>query len=120
MKKEKVFIVLTHKHQLKLKSKTDWEVVETVEFVNQLRDRHYTTSVAIGDFVNRKMITGARHGMTDYDKFQDYISTKYKSQFEQLTTAYGALQAPPVETTEQPLVVDQFGNRRQKTVFDVV
>lgn len=116
MKKEKVFIVLSHKHSLKKKSATEWEVAETIEFVNQLRNRHTSMSSAIADYINRKMITGARFGMDDYAKFDEYIRKKYPEQMKKLDAAYRAEQVPD-ESPE--LVTDQFGNLRTKTVFDV-
>ena len=120
MSKEKVYIVLSHKNSLKKGSKTEWEVTETVEFVNQLRRRHNTTSSAIGDYINRKMISGTRFGMTEYTKFEDYIRNKYKDQLAQLDKAYKPYVEPEVveeDTTE--VISDQFGNIRAKTVFDV-
>lgn len=126
MAKEKVYIVASHKHSLKINPKTgkavegDWETTEVIEFVNQLRDKHYSYSSAIGDYLNRKMITGTRYGITDYDKFEDYVRTKYKEQMAQLDAAY----RPPVPAVEEavnetPVFVDQFGNVRAKTVFDL-
>ena len=64
MSKEKVFIVISHKNSLKGKvirgREPEWEVTETVEFVNQLRNRHISMSTAIGDYLNKKMISGSR------------------------------------------------------------
>ena len=120
MAKEKVFIVLSHNNSLKKGSKTEWEVTETVEFVNQLRHRHNTMASAIGDYLNEKMISGTRFGMTEYNKFEDYIRNKYKKQLEQLDKAYKPYVEPEIteeDTTE--VVSDQFGNIRTKTVFDV-
>ena len=118
MKKEKVYIVISHKHSLKKGSKNDWEVSEVVEFVNQLRTKHYTTSSAIADYINRKMITGSRIGMHDYNKFEQYIGTKYAKELEQLDSAYKVAQVPdntPAPSTE---FEDEFGNIRERNVFD--
>jgi hypothetical protein len=120
MSKEKVFIVLSHKNSLKKGSVTEWEVTETVEFVNQLRRRHNTTASAIGDYLNETMISGTRFGMTEYSKFEEYVRGKYKEQFAQLDAAYKPYVEPEVteeDTTE--VVSDQFGNIRARTVFDV-
>lgn len=121
MSKEKVFIVMTHKHSLKRGTKNDWEVTEVVEFVNQLRNKHTTMSSAIGDYLNKKMVTGARMGMNDYDKFETYVRTKYEKQMSELDAAYGNLREPEaVEPApeEKEVYVDAFGNVRAKTVFD--
>lgn len=118
MSKEKVFIVLSHKHSLKKGSKTEWEVTETVEFVNQLRNKHISTSSAIGDYINKKMMTGKKVGMADYEYFETYVRKKYSKQMSELDSAY---QGDAVEVVEGPeLVTDQFGNLRPKTVFDMV
>jgi hypothetical protein len=115
MSKEKVFIVLSHKHSLKKGTSDEWEVTETVEFVNQLRNKHTTMSTAIGDYVNQKMLSGSRVGMGEYEKFDTYIRKKYAKQLDELDKAYGRLQAPaPVSA----LITDEFGNLRLRTVFD--
>ena len=124
MAKEKVFIVVSHKHSLKNKhakteSPDNWQVTETVEFVNQIRNKHISMSSAIGDYVNRKMVTGASKGITDYDKFEDYVRSKYAKEMAELDAAYKKEQVvAPVNTTE--VYSDQFGNIRAKTVFDPV
>lgn len=121
MKKEKVFIVVSHKHVLKKGSKTEWEVAETVEFVNQLRSRHLTSSSAIGDYINRKMQTGARIGMGDYAKFEEYIVKKYPKEFAELDKAYKQYQVEDTsKTPDQEVFSDEFGNIRARTVFDQV
>jgi len=126
MKKEKIFIVISHKNSLKPKLRVrtgtadDWEITETVEFVNQIRNRHTSMSSAIGDYVNRKMITGARFDITDYNKFENYVRSKYPKQMAELDAAYNSTR-PAEEVVESPEVfVDPFGNVRTKTVFDPV
>lgn len=125
MAQEKVFIVLSHKHSLK-KDKNgkgiagEWEVSETVEFVNQLRKRHNETSTAVADYVNKKMLSGTRYGMTDYDAFIEYLNKKYPKQMLELDSKYG--DKTVVEEIEEvsDLITDQFGNIRPRTVFDTV
>ena len=121
MAKEKVFIVLSHRHSLKPKSNGEWQVHESVEFVSSLKNRHYQMSTAIGDYLNRKMITGASIGMTEYDHFEAYVRKKYKEQMTEIDQNYSSLRAPlpEVETAVEETIVDEFGNTRAKTVFDV-
>jgi hypothetical protein len=118
MSKEKVFIVLSHKHNLKKGSRTEWEVAESVEFVNQLRNKHITMSSAIGDYLNRKMISGESKGMGDYAKFEEYVWKKYSKQMTELETAYNALRVPEIVIPET-MITDSFGNVRPHTVFDI-
>lgn len=122
MKKEKVYIVVSHKHILKTpgtKNKEPvWEVSEAVEFVNQLRNRHLTTSSAIGDYINRKMEKGERHGMGDYAVFEEYVRSKYAKEMSQLDAAYRAEQVAVEEVASPEVFADQFGNLRARTVFD--
>jgi len=115
MSKENVYIVLSHKHSLKKGTKDQWQVSEAVEFVSQLRPKHNTMSSAIGDYLNKKMISGARHGMDDYEKFERYLRTKYEKELAELDSKYGSLRA---SVSGMPLITDQFGNRRPWTVFD--
>jgi hypothetical protein len=125
MKKEKVFIVLSHKHHLKQATrkgtKPEWEVAEKVEFVSQLREKHYTTSSAIGDYINCKMVSGNRFGFMDYAKFDEYIRKKYSTQMAELDAAYlpdQVVLAEPVVEDSAEVFSDDFGNIRAKTVFD--
>jgi hypothetical protein len=126
MSKEKVFIVISHKNSLKPKLRVrtgtsdDWEITETVEFVNQIRNRHTSMSSAIGDYINRKMITGARYDITDYEKFEGYVRSKYPKQMAELDAAYGKTQIVKEESPSPEVFVDPFGNVRAKTVFDPV
>lgn len=123
MSKEKVFIVVSHKHSLKKNPKTgkpienNWETTEKVEFVNQLRDRHVSMSSAIGDYINRKMISGIKHNITDYNKFEEYVRSKYSKQMEELDAMYRSEQITKIPDTE--VFADQFGNIRAKNVFDI-
>jgi hypothetical protein len=122
MKKEKVFIVVSHKHVLKTPgSRTTqpvWGLEEVIEFVNQLRNKHLTTSSAIGDYINRKMEKGERHGMGDYDKFEEYVRSKYAKEMAQLDAAYRSEQVVVEQAPEQEVFADEFGNLRARTVFD--
>jgi hypothetical protein len=88
MKKENVFIIVTQMRSLKTKSKDSWQVVERVEFVDQIRNRHYSTATAIGDYVNQKMLLGMAKGIEDYSKFETYIREKYPKQMEHLDTYF--------------------------------
>ena len=122
MKKEKVYIVVSHKHVLKTPGTKGrepvWEVAESVEFVNQLRTKHLTMSSAIGDYINRKMSKGERHGMGDYDKFEEYVRSKYAKEMAELDNAYRAQVIFDVTPPEQEVFSDEFGNIRARTVFD--
>jgi len=125
MRQEKIFIIISHKNSLKpghhhTGTSDDWEITETVEFVNQIRNKHTSMSSAIGDYVNRKMITGARFDITDYNKFEDYVRSKYPKQMNELDAAYNSTR-PAEPVVESPAVfVDNFGNVRAKTVFDPI
>lgn len=122
MKKEKVFIVVSHKHILKTPGAKGrepvWDLSETVEFVNQLRNKHLTISSAIGDYINRKMEKGERHGMGDYDKFEEYVRSKYAKEMAELDKAYRAEQVVVEEVASPEVFADEFGNLRARTVFD--
>lgn len=124
MAKEKVYIVLSHKHNLKRGTRDQWEVQEQVEFVSQLRNRHTQMSSAIGDYLNETMVSGVRHGFGDYAVFEDYIAKKYKKQLEALKVAYPRASDAVQETVEEVVdekagwILDEFGNERAPTVFD--
>lgn len=115
MKKEKVYIVLTHVHSLKPKSKTEWEVTERVEFVSSLKKRHIQYATAIGEYFEEKMLQGKRVGMDKFDAFMNYVTKKYPKQIAELEAAYP--KEKPVEEAEL-VITDEFGNVRAPTVFD--
>ena len=121
MAKEKVYIAVFHKHSLKKNERgittNEWEVTETVEFVNQLRNKHISMASIIGDYLNRKMISGSRYGVTEYENFENYIRKKYPEQMKELDASYGSLREKAEVSNE--LVHDGFGGIRPKTVFDV-
>lgn len=119
MKKIKVFIVLSHKHSLKKNSKTEWDVVESVEIVDQLRSRHITMSSAVGDYINRKMESGSRVGMDNYDKFETYIRNRYPKEMAQVDKVYLKDQVASNLPPEPELFTDSHGNVRTRTVFDI-
>jgi len=126
MSKEKVFIVVTHLNSHKKgshpgrheKENVQWEISETVEFVNQVKKKHISTASAIGDYINKKIIIGSRYGITSYDQFEEYVRTKYAKQMAELDAAYRTQQV--VEEKSPEVFVDAFGNVRAKTVFDPV
>lgn len=121
MAKEKVFIAVFHKHSLRKNERgittNEWEVTETVEFVNQLRNKHTSMASVIGDYLGRKMISGSRFGFTEYENFENYVRKKYPKQMQELDESYGPMRVPKEVVDE--IVSDQFGNLRPKTVFDV-
>lgn len=115
---------MSHKHILKSKVRTmtadDWQVTETVEFVNQLRNRHIQSSSVIADYINRKIIAGTKYNITDYDKFEDLVREKYGKQLAELDASYRVHQVQPtVVENLTPVFSDKFGNVRAKTVFDL-
>jgi len=101
MKKEKVFICITQMRSLKSKQAESWQVTEQVEFVDQVRKRHVQTCAAIGDYINRKIIVGAGRGVTDYDKFEEYVREKYPKQMEQLDKFFRPETVKPEVTEPQ-------------------
>lgn len=113
MRKEKVYIVLSHKNSLKKGSTTQWEVIETVEFINQIRNRHLTMSTVIADFLEQKIMYGSSYGMKDYQQFDTYVRSKYNKQMEHLDKAYKDDIKQSVTTEllpESNLTIDENGN----------
>ena len=118
MSKDKVFIVLSHKNSLKKGSRTDWEVTETVEFVNCLRNKHTTLSTVIIDYINREIIKGKSAGITDYQKVEDYVRSKYGPQMKILDKQYRP-ENLSVDTKGDTLTVvaDQSGNLHAEAIM---
>lgn len=110
MKKEQVFICVTQVKSLRPKSRSDWQVTERVEFVDQVRRKHVQTAMAVGDYINRKMIIGAGK-VENYEKFEEYIRTKYSKQMQQLDQFFRPETiVPEVTETESPPVTVEGDN----------
>jgi hypothetical protein len=75
----------------------------------------------VADYINKKIFSGTRYGITDYEKFIEYVRKKYPKQMTELDAMYSVQQEVEVEeiVKDTPVFVDQFGNVRAKTVFDV-
>ena len=109
MAKEQIYIVVSHKNSLKSGSRTEWEVTEKVEFINQLKKRHINQSSVIANYLEKKMISGKRFGLEDYDKFENYIRTKYPAQLKELDNHYRPEDLSLSEETSPALEVDKEG-----------
>ena len=82
MSKDKVYIVLSHMNSLKQGSSKEWEVTETVEFVDTVKKKHYAMATVIADYINHDIIKGKGTGITDYEKFEEYVRQKYGPQMK--------------------------------------
>ena len=102
MRKPQVFIVVSQLRNLVKGSRTEWQVQETVEFVDRLKDRYYSNAVAIANYTTKTIIKGQHKGIVDYDKFEDYIRNLYPEQMAELDKFYRT--QPAVNNT--PLIVD--------------
>jgi len=110
MRKDKVFIVLSHMNSLKKGSQTDWEVTETVEFVSGLKKKHMSMATVIGDYMNKEIIKGKGMGVTDYEKFEEYVRQKYGPQMKVLDKQFRPEDLSPAIDAGQNIVVDASGN----------
>ena len=72
-----VYIVLTHTRRVNNKK---WELVEDIEFVSELRTRHYTTASIIVDYTNSKIISRNRMDISNFAQFESYVWRKYSTQ----------------------------------------
>jgi len=79
-KNKGVFVVLIHVY--KPQGNGQVEVYEECEFVDKLRNKHYTNSTAILDLVNKKILKNR----TDNDSFDDFIKHVKESYPEQFTS----------------------------------
>ena len=114
MKPSKIFIVLTHTRRFE---NGRWEMVEDIEFVSEVRTRHYTTATIVVDYARRKVVARNRTDIANFDQFEQYIWEKYPDQMQKLITKYN-LPEPVPQTPDLTVIVDQFGVSRPKTIFD--
>lgn len=109
MKKEQVFICVTQVRSLRPKSRSDWQVTERVEFVDQVRRKHVQTAMAVGDYINRKMIIGTGK-VESYEKFEEYVRAKYPKQMGQLDEFFRPETVEPEVIEESPPVTVEGDN----------
>jgi len=88
MSKDKVFIVLTHMNSPKKGVKDQWETTETIEFVDTVRKKHYSSASIIADYINKEIVKGKAIGVTDYAKIEEYVRQKYGPQMKILDKQY--------------------------------
>ena len=113
---KKVYIVLTHTRRVNNKK---WELVEDIEFVSELRTRHYTTASIIVDYTNSKIISRNRMDISNFAQFESYVWGKYSTQMKQLESKYVVRETPiEITTNREETIVDSFGVSRAKTIFD--
>ena len=113
---KKVYIVLTHTRRVNNKK---WELVEDIEFVSELRTRHYTTASIIVDYTNSKIISRNRMDISNFAQFESYVWGKYNTQMKQLESKYVVRETPiEITTDREETIVDSFGVTRSKTIFD--
>lgn len=81
-KRQRAYIVISH-------SATPHEddgkqnITETCEFVDNLKDRHYTSATAIIDYINKKMIK-QRDKVYTYEHYMTHVHTKYPREMHKL------------------------------------
>lgn len=78
------YIVLTHSFVPNPKSTGDddeWNVVETCEFVDQIKKRMHSEATAIIDYRNKE-VQKNRVNHADYDAYIKYIKETYPTKFE--------------------------------------
>lgn len=85
-----IFIVITH--AAKPAPGKQWEVHESCEFVDRIKNRHTTNATAIIDYLNKKVIKD-RSGEGTYDDFIAYAEKSYPDQMKALKELYDNDQA---------------------------
>lgn len=80
MKKQKIFITITHCQR---QGDSGWEVLEKCEFVNSLKNRHYVQSTVILDVINKTVLKD-RVGNGTYDAYYLHVRNTYGAQMREL------------------------------------
>jgi hypothetical protein len=109
MKKENVFITATHYQRPAKDRSGQWEVTEKVEFISQMRNKHYQMATIAVDYINEKVIIGKTKGV-QFDSFIEYITQRYPEQMKYLQQAYKPEtieSAPEVEVKDENIVVEE-------------
>lgn len=83
-----IYIVITHSARPSKSQESKWEVHESCEFVDRIKDRHNTSATAIIDYLNKKVIKD-RSGEGTYDDFIAYAEKSYPEQMASLKEIYG-------------------------------
>lgn len=83
MAKKKAYIVMTHSYSPNPDTTCQedaWLVTENCEFINSLKNRHYTKASVILDYIKKDIIKNRVDEVT-YSQYIDYVSEKYKDQY---------------------------------------
>lgn len=98
-----VYIILTHKGVPGKDGK--WNTVEECEFVNQIKDRHYSSATAIVDVLNEKVLKSRVLDPRDsesYGTLITYVQNNYPEKYAQLMSIIS-----PLEVTVDPVTVEK-------------
>jgi hypothetical protein len=110
-----IYTVLSWQRTL---ANTGWQLVERLEVISAVRPRHYETSVVVADYINRKFVCRNHKAFANYDAFEAYLWEKFPEQMTELTNRFNVERKLDAEPGTTPVIVDNFGVSRLKTVFD--
>lgn len=109
MRKE-AYIILTH-YYTPSKEQNKWDANELIEFVGNIKNKHYEKATMIVDFINKKIIK-SRVSNATYESFEDHVYEKYPEKIkqfkEEIKAIYGIDLDPPKEQqTEEKTEIEQ-------------
>lgn len=82
---KRVYIVMTHTKQPQPDGTT--KVIEKCEFVDSLKNRHYSSATVILDFLEEKIIKN-RENTGTYAQYNWYLHQNYPQQMGELVNEY--------------------------------
>lgn len=82
---KKAFIVLTHREQMENGQK---RVVEECEFVDKLKNRHYSNASVIIDCMDEKVVK-TRNPEATYGAITNHVKQNYKQKYNQFLKVTG-------------------------------
>jgi len=87
------FVVISHTHVMvnEGQHKGKFQVHEMVEFVNSLKNKHYSNSTAIMDVKSRKLLKNrVKDSGATFDNLEDHIIKGYSLKYRQFLDLVGA------------------------------
>ena len=86
LRKEKVFVVLTH-HRVPSASKPGaWDIKERADFVDQIRKRHQSAATTIVDYINEEVVKD--RNKRNYKDLLWHLTKTYPQQMKELRAEY--------------------------------
>lgn len=97
--KNKVFVTITHTYH-PIPRSDQFRVQESVEFLDNLKNRHYLETTVILDMMKEKVLKN-RPGTGTFESYTEYLLEKYPDKMNRLYEIIADLRGEIIEASEE-------------------